>query len=378
MRILHVITSLSTGGAEMMLQKLVRALDPRQYANSVASLTTTMPIGGELQATGVPVIGIGGRGGMLTPRQAWQLVRTYKSIQPDVVHAWMYHSNVASQLMIGLRSRKRRPGLILSVRGALHAPQEQKVTSRLVRALDAAMSSRSDAIIFNSHRAAEQHIALGYDRQKTHVIPNGFDTDRFGPMPADRDRVRFELGCSDSILIGLVARFDRLKGQRVFLEAARLVADAGSRYRFLLVGRGCDGGNEELSRWVAELSLAGKVHLLGERRDIAAIDNALDVAVCSSISESFPNAIGEAMACGVPCVVTDVGDCAYLVGESGYTVPPRNAQALADAIIRMGELAENDRAAMGARARQRVVAEFSMASVAQRFAALYDRCGRRT
>jgi len=114
-----------------------------------------------------------------------------------------------------------------------------------------------------------------------------------------------------------------------------------------------------------------------ERRDVAAIDNALDIAVCSSISESFPNAIGEAMACGVPCVVTDVGDCGYLVGETGYVVPPRNARALADAIVRMGELPEGDRTAMGANARRRVIAKFSMHSVVQQFAELYELCGRR-
>ena len=377
MRILHVITSLSTGGAEMMLQKLLYGLSSRQYTSTVVSLTTIMPIGDELRAAGIPVVGMNGRSGMLTPRQLWQLARIYKDTQPDVIHAWMYHSNVVAQMLIGLRSQRSRPGLILSVRGALHAPKEQKVTSRLIRTLDAMMSSRSDAIVFNSRRAAEQHAALGYDRKKIHVIPNGFDVDRFGAMPTERARLRSELGCNDVTLVGLVARFDRLKGQRVFLEAARLVADASARYKFLLVGRGCDGANEELSRWIAELSLAGSVHLLGERRDIAAIDNALDIAVCSSISESFPNAIGEAMACGVPCVVTDVGDCGFLIGESGFIVPTRQPRALADAIIRMGELSDSGRAALGARARQRVVTEFSIASVVKRFSELYDRHGRR-
>jgi len=377
MRVLHVITSLSTGGAEIMLQKLVSALNPQHYTSTIVSLTTTAPIGTELETAGVRVIGLGGRGGVLTPRQALLLMRTYDAVRPQVVHAWMYHSNIAAQALVGLRSRKTRPGLVLSVRGALHAAHEQKLTSRLIRRLDAILSSRSDAIVFNSRRAADQHVSLGYDRAKIHIIPNGFDADRFGVRPEERVRVRTELGCDGATLIGLIARFDRLKGHRLLLEAARLVTDCRPHYRFVLAGRGCDASNEELQRWIVELGLAGRVHLLGERRDVAAIDNALDIAVCSSISESFPNAIGEAMACGVPCVVTDVGDCGYLVGETGYVVPPRNARALADAIVRMGELPEGDRTAMGANARRRVIAKFSMHSVVQQFAELYELCGRR-
>jgi glycosyltransferase involved in cell wall biosynthesis len=377
MRVLHIITSLSTGGAEIMLQKLVGALNPEHYTNNVISLTTTTPVGTELEAAGVRVIGLGGRGGMLTPRQGLQLVRAYNAVRPQVVHAWMYHSNVAAQLLVGLRARKTRPGLILSVRGALHAAREQKLASRLIRRMDAALSSRSDAIVFNSRRAAEQHVALGYDPDKIRVIPNGFDPDRFAILPMERVRIRAELGCDGATLIGLIARFDKLKGHRLFLEAARLVADRGANYRFVLAGRGCDTSNQELSRWIGELGLAARVHLLGERRDIPAIDNALDIAVCSSISESFPNAIGEAMACGVPCVVTDVGDCGYLVGKTGYVVPPRNAQALADAIVRMGELPESDLRALRADARRRVTTVFSMGSVVQQFADLYETYGRR-
>src|SRR5262249_17495691 len=146
---------------------------------------------------------------------------------------------------------------------------------------------------------------------------------------------RQQLGCEDRVLVGLVARFDRMKGHRDFLEAARLVANSHPQCRFLLAGRGCDNQNATLMSWVTELGLNDVLYLLGERRDIAAIDNALDIAVCSSISESFPNAIGEAMACGIPSVVTDVGDCDYLVGETGYVAPPRNPRALADAIVRM-------------------------------------------
>jgi glycosyltransferase involved in cell wall biosynthesis len=195
-------------------------------------------------------------------------------------------------------------------------------------------------------------------------------------MPAERARVRAELGVDDSILVGLVARFHRLKGHRTFLDAARLIADRCPRCKFLLVGRGCDAANDELRSWISERALGDRVYALGERRDIAAIDNALDVAVCSSISESFPNAIGEAMACGVPSTVTDVGDCDYLVGDAGYVVPARNAEALADAILTLTGLQAEGRTELGRRARARVIAEFSVERVVRQYTELYDSCFR--
>jgi glycosyltransferase involved in cell wall biosynthesis len=377
MRILHLITSLNTGGAEVMLQKLTRALQEHSHALSVISLTTDIPIGLEIREQGVPVLALGGRGGLLLPHQLWRLVRAYRGFRPEIVHSWMYHANVLAQLLPVLSMSQPRPGLVISVRGAVHAPEQQKITTRVVRAIDARMSHRADAIIFNSRRSAQQHAALGYDSSKINVIPNCFDTNQYRPMSAERARIRAELGCVQSLLIGLVARFDRLKNHRVFLQAARSVAGRCPRARFLLAGRGCDGNNRQLMQWIAELGLKDRIHALGERRDIVAIDNALDVAVCSSISESFPNAIGEAMACGVPTVVTDVGDCPYLVGDTGRVVESENPQALADAIVELGSLPPEARASLGARARERVMGEFSLERITRQFADVYDAYMRR-
>jgi glycosyltransferase involved in cell wall biosynthesis len=377
MRILHVITSLGTGGAEIMLQKVVRALPPARYASSVISLTSTAPVGDEMREEGIPVVALRGHAGVLTPAQIRRLIRAYRSVDPDVVHAWMYHANLASQFLVRMCTRSARPGLIVSVRGAVHAPTEQKPMSRVIRRIDAALSGGADAIVFNSYRSAEQHVALGYHKQAVTVIPNGFDIERFESLPLERARIRAELGCGDRFLVGLVARFDRLKGHRIFLEAAGHVAHDLPECRFLLAGRGCDDGNGRLRQWVAEFGLAGKVFLLGERRDVASIDNALDLAVCSSISESFPNAIGEAMACAVPAVVTDVGDCPRLVGDTGRVIPPQNPSALAEAIRAFANLPAGERTTLGASARQRIVKEFSTERVVHEFEALYERCARR-
>jgi glycosyltransferase involved in cell wall biosynthesis len=359
-----------------MLQKLLRALTPQPYSASVISLTSIATIGAELRQEGVPVLAVGGRGGVLLPHQFRTLWRAYRSARPDVVHSWMYHANVAAQLLVRLTVDSVRPCLITSVRGAIHAPQEQKRLTRLIRRIDAGLSRTADRIIFNSRRSAEQHAALGYDREKMRVIPNSFDTDLFQPMPSESARIRQQLGYTDELLVGLIARFHRLKGHRTFLEAAGLVAQRQPNCRFLLVGRGCDSQNEELMRWIQELNLTDRVVALGERRDVEAIDNALDIAVCASISESFPNAIGEAMACGTPCVVTDVGDCPYLVGNPDFVVPARDPQALAEGILRLAHLPPETRAALGVSARARVLSEFSTERIAGQYVELYEECRR--
>jgi glycosyltransferase involved in cell wall biosynthesis len=373
MHILHVITSLSTGGAEIMLQKLVRALDPGRYTNSVLSLTSTSTIGGELKAAGVVVESLGGRGGVLLPQEVWNLLRVYNSTKPDLVHSWMYHANVAAHIAVRV-GNQTRPPLITSIRGALHAPGAQKPISRMVRRIDARLSRSAQGIVFNSRRSARQHAAVGYDAAKAIVIPNCFDTNEFRPAPADRARIRATLGWTDNPLVGLIARFHRLKDHETFLDAARIVSDRHPGCKFLLAGRGCDSANPELMQWIAARGLSDSVRALGERRDIAAIDNALDVAVCSSMSESFPNAIGEAMACGVPGIVTDVGDCEYLVGDTGRVVPPRNATALADSILEVISLRDDIRAELGKRARERIVKEFSIERVVRQYTDLYEQC----
>lgn len=374
MKVLHIITSLMTGGAEMMLQKLVGAVAPHGVEAVVVSLTSTSRIGDELRASGVPVFALGGRGGILLPGQVLSLRSMYRQVRPQIVHTWMYHANVAGHGLVRLCGRRDRPALITSVRGALGAPERQKPMLRLVRRIDARLSAAADALVFNSHRACEQHAAIGYAMERATVIPNGFDTGRFRPSNEDRRRIRQELGCQDGFLIGLVARFDPLKDHKTFLQAAALVAPHVPGCRFVLVGRGCHLDNPGIGGPIRQYGLEGKVLALGERHDMPAIQASLDLAVCSSVSESFPNSIGEAMASGVPCVVTDVGDCAMLVGDGGRVVPPSSPQALAVAMTQMLALPAGELAAIGARARARIDAQFSTAKVANAYVELYRSC----
>ena len=373
MKVLHVITSLSVGGAETMLRNVALGLDRARYQSQVLSLTGKEPIGLDLERGGVAVTALHGRGGLLSPGQLATARRALDAWQPDVIHAWMYHANVVAQWLAGRQRVPRRPALITSVRGALNAPRSQKRMLRLVRRVDALLSKRAAAILFNSNVAARQHIALGYAQERVVVVPNGFDTERFRPRPELRARLRTDLQLASRVAVGVVARFDPLKGHHLFLRAAAEAARRREDCTFVLIGRGCDADNATLQGWIAQLALGDRVRLLGERSDVAELVNALDCVVCPSLSESFPNAVGEAMACAVPCIVTDVGDCAHLVGDAGWIVPPQDCAALAGAIERVAALSEQERQVMGNRARARIEAQFALDAIVAQYAAVYER-----
>jgi glycosyltransferase involved in cell wall biosynthesis len=228
-------------------------------------------------------------------------------------------------------------------------------------------------IVCCSNHARDRYAAHGFEPGKMTVIPNGFDTDVFRPDPPARWAIRRELSIDPAApVIGLVARYDPLKDHETFLRAAALLAARQPEVRFLLCGDRVDRGNTALSNRVDELGLAPRCHLLGPKRDVARIYAALDVATSSSISEAFPLVLGEAMACGVPCVATDVGDSALIVGPAGRIVPPRNPDALAAAWAELLDLGAAARAGLGAAGRARVRELFDLDSVTRRYEALYE------
>jgi len=204
------------------------------------------------------------------------------------------------------------------------------------------------------------------------VIPNGFDLDEFRANPAARAQVRDSLGIPDeATAIGLIGRFSPLKDQQGFLTACRAILKSEPRVHIVLCGEGITESNETLMQWAAESGVLGNCHFLGKRDDVPRVMAALDISVSSSGTESFPMVVGEAMAVGVPCVVTDVGDSARIVGGAGLVVPPANPPALAAGcleLIRIGAAARRD---LGRQARERIRKYFSIESTAQRFEELY-------
>ena len=227
-------------------------------------------------------------------------------------------------------------------------------------------------VLVNSEAGRLRHHALGYRPKRWQVIANGFDVGHYHPDPATGRQVRAELGVpDDALVVGLIARFDPMKDHAGFLDAAGRVARRHPRVRFVLAGRQVCPENPAFAAAVAG-SLAGRVSLLGERGDIARLMAAFDICCLSSaFGEGFPNVIGEAMACGVPCVATDVGDAGRIIGDTGRVVPPGNPAALAEALDDILELSPEARGQLGALARQRIVDEFSIDGIALQYVDVY-------
>lgn len=236
--------------------------------------------------------------------------------------------------------------------------------------LGAILSRFPDLIIVNSQAGMRHHMAEGYAGARMRVIPNGIDTDRCRP---DRDagrRLRAELGIREGqAFVGLVARLDPVKDHATFLEAAALALRERPDLHFICVGSGPPRYQKELVALVEALGLGGRVTWRSESPDVPAVYNALEVATLCSTSEGFPNVVAEAMAWEVPCVVTDVGDAAERVGDTGRVVPPRDPAALAAAWLRLLALPASDRQELGTRARARIVREFNLDLMIERTAA---------
>jgi len=370
-RVLQIITTLSVGGAETMLRNVALGLPRDRFDQQVISLTAVDVIGEELRQSGVQVTALGGRGGVLWPSQISQARALLQEWRPHVIHTWMYHANLVGRLLLALEPEKSRPGFIASVRGALNSPSTQKRSLRAVRWMDARASRAADSIIFNSKVSAGQHQAIGYDPHTSVVIPNGFDVAKFAPDENIRQRLRAQMGLAGRVF-GMVARYEPVKGHAIFLQAAALARASGARFQIVFAGRNCDERNAGLTALIQELGLTDSVKLLGERRDVPELLNAFDFVVCPSLSESFPNAVGEAMSCAVPCLVTDVGDCAYLVGDAGFVVAPADPAAMAAKLVELIGMEEGARISVGKHARDRIIQGFSMAAALQRYGELYE------
>jgi glycosyltransferase involved in cell wall biosynthesis len=369
---MHVITGLDSGGAEMMLFKLLSG-SRDSLQSMVVSLKDQGTIGPSITKLGVPVECLHLRPSLPNPARFLSLVSLVREFRPQLVQGWMPHGNLAASLA-QVASRSAAP-VIWNVRMSLdNADGEKNSTLGLIR-LGALFSRHPTKIIYNSFTGAKEHESHGYRATQSVVISNGFDCDLFRPDEDAHNRICQQLGLeSKAVLIGLVARFHPAKDHFGFLEAASSVSAARPDARFLLVGKGSIDTETILTTQISRLNLKGRVLLLGERSDASQLTAGFDIACSSSTYEGFSNSIGEAMACGVPCVVTEVGDSAYLVGNTGLVVPPRNPEALAHAIVELIHAGPAKRKELGMEARRRIESEFSLPTIVRRYEDLYQEC----
>ena len=374
-RIAHVVPSLDIGGAEMALLRLVGSLDPDRFRSTVITLGEPGTLAPRFREYGIEVMSAGfGRGfrGFVGPLALRRLLSALGDCAPDIVHGWMYHGNLAA--WAGQRLAAPRAALVWSIRQSLATIEHEPRPTRVVIRLGAYLSSRADQIVSNSRRAVGHHVAFGYDESHFVVIPNGFDTQRFQPDAQARRTVRAELKIpEDALVAGMIARMHPMKRHDLFLDALAELRRRGHRVHALLAGSGTDPRTSALVRQILERGLGDQIHLLGERRDVPRLMAALDVLVSASgWAEGFSNSIGESMACGLPCIVTDVGDSAEIVGETGIVVPTGDASALTEALAEFAILPKEERRSLGLRARARIETHYAQQRSTGTTAALYE------
>jgi glycosyltransferase involved in cell wall biosynthesis len=371
MKITHVITSLSADGAQTMLYKLLSCLDKKTYEVDVVSLTELGPMAAKIEAIGVPVRALGMRPGLPSPVSILRLARWFRQYSPQVIQTWLYHAD-----LIGGIAAKLAGGIPVAwnIRhGNLDSNGHKRSTLWAVKVCATCSRWLPNRIVCCSESSKQVHAAIGYGGDEIVVIPNGFDLANFRPDPEARLSVRRELGIPDgALMIGQVGRFHPLKDHRNFIDAAAWLHAEYPEVHFLLCGNGVTAENQELTEWIKLSGIRDRVHLLGHRLDVPRLNAAFDIASSSSYSEGFPNAIGEAMACGVPCVVTDAGESALIVQDTGRVVPPKNPRALADAWRQLIEIGPQERSLLGAAARIRVSEHFELRTIAARYEKLYE------
>ena len=330
----------------------------------------------EMRGLGIAVDTIGMGGAVPTLPEMSRLVRTIKASAPDIVQTWMYHAD----LLGGIASRlASRAPVVWGLHNSTLDPGSTKLTTRLTARLSAVASHLIPAAIVScSNASAAVHKRLGYASRRIVVIPNGFDLSTFRPNPEARQSVRQELGVpADARLIGHFARFHPQKDHQNLCRAAALIGAQRGNIHFLLAGEGITSSNPTLNAWIAATGIADRFHLLGERTDMTRLTGALDIALMtSSFGEAFPLVLGEAMACGIPCVATDVGDASEIIGPTGIVAPPRDAEALARAVLELLALPRSELHRRGSLARQRIEQSLSIQAVAARYQALYESVGK--
>jgi len=396
LRVTHVITGLGQGGAEAVLFRLATYPD-QAVCHTVVSLTDDGVYGERLRAAGVAVHTLGMARGRVSVSGLLKLRRLLAEQQPDAVQTWMYHADLIGGLaarLAGIRA------VAWGIRNSGAHLQRSSRSARLVLKLCALLSGRVPAAIVCAARdSAVRHEQYGYRPDRLVVIANGYDLSRYRPDAEARRRVRAQWQVADDTpVIGCVARWDPLKDHANLLGAVAVLSrnesgaghvhDAVQRdtdvtpsapLRCALVGRGMSPDNAALGALIDRLGVRDRVLLLGPSDDVPAVMNALDIHVLSSCAEGFPNVVAEAMACGTPCVVTDVGDASHIVGQTAVVVPPENAEALAQGVAEtLQAIAARGRQAIGEPGRARVLAEFDLTHMVAAYETVWRRIAQET
>ena len=366
--VLHVISGLSVGGAEMALYRLILQFRDSEYTHTVVALTPGGSMIARFVDSDIRLFVLDVRHSPVA--HFVQLYRLIRSLRPDIVQTWLYHADLLGGLAARMAGNRK---VIWGIRTTDVDGGCARTTS-LVRRACAAMSRWvPHTIVCVAEAARHSHARVGYDAGRMIVVGNGFDLAALHASAVERNRLRRRCGfAAGDIVIGTLGRFNLDKDHGNFVEAAGKLAAMDDRVRFLMIGRDLDAGNQALGLWIRKTHHSDRFVLLGERDDVAVCLAAMDIFCLSSRTEAFPNVVGEAMAMGLPCVATDVGDVAVLVADTGVIVPKADSDALARGVSGLISRGPAYFRQLGQQARERIHATYDMRCVRERFESIYD------
>jgi len=365
-RIVHISTGLNPSGAEYSLLTVLKNLHTQNYEFLIISLIGHGIVGNEIEKLGIRVVYLDMPRRIITLSGIIRMIREINKFRPDIIQGWMYHGSLAAAFA---KMIARNAMVIWNVRrmpvtqGSSFSPLILAKTVKSIPAL----------IIYNSRSSASAHEELGFPHEKTKVIYNGFDGSRFQPNPEMRDAVRHELGIEeDSLVIGMVGRYTPEKNHLLFADAAQLILAQYKNVHFVFIGEQMTIDNQEFVHAVRKNNIFEQTHLLGRREDLHHLMTAFDLLVLPSSTEGFPNVVGEAMACGVPCVVSDVSDNRLIVDKTGVVIDTLDAHAIAESCIKLLRLSREERVQLGENARQRIIDQFSLETMISIYSNIYN------
>jgi len=372
MRLLHIITSLETGGAQGVLVQLLQQLKIMGCEQSVISMKPSGELAQQVADLGIQVHEIPVSPYIFLPARdkCEQIIAAY---QPQIIQSWMYHADFLTLFI-------RNPTKIPIIWGLHHSFEHSrrnrlKLSTKIIVLINALFSRIVPRkIICCSKSALQTHARIGYAQSKMIYIPNGIDANRFKPNPQARANLRAELGLSpETFLIGYIARYHPQKDHATFFSAAKLLLEKKENTHFVLAGKQVVANNPDIRNQMLSSKNSSHFHFLGIRADIPMITAGVDVAtLTSSGDEAFPLTIIEAMACEIPCVATNVGDVSEMIGSSGIIVPPQNPEALAEGWLKMQNQTPDERAMLGRIARDRVLSNFTNEAMKKQYLNVYN------
>lgn len=369
MKIVHVISGLGRGGAENALLRLIETQrHSGLFHHEVISLGTRGVYAAVLEADAIPVHVLNIRGLVSLVIGFIRLILILREIKPNLIQTWMVHAD-----FLGGLASFFVPGsvLIWGVRTTDYRVESFK--TRGIRRVCACLSwVLPHKVVCAAYASLLSCREAGYDDGKLVVVYNGFDVPNLLTHVGAGKNLRKSLGLNEKLVVGCMGRYNPAKDYENFVKAAGILARRYPDCRFLLVGKGVDSNNEVLMTQIHSTGYGDRFLLLGERSDPAVCLDAMDIFVLSSCTEGFPNVLGEAMAMGTPCVTTDVGDAAVLLGDAGVVVPPKDSVALAEGVAKVLDLTLDKRLELGKKGMERVARHFSIDCMASRFAALYE------